>query len=229
MANIKIELDYPLTDGMSLTFKAPCDNTAVTGLKVYYPEVGESGTTTTSKTFTFKDAHLNTISALGNLFSEGATVVVVVDTNNSYAFIQNADTNGYLENKVTSVAKGGTGATTAKDAAKNLSVLPIVCSILEETSGTDNLDSTTTPLVLSELYITKPELYTILNSNYAYVITLFYSGIGMGNSRMQLAISYTTGKMAMRNYYGGSWSGWHTVLTETNFSYSGGTLNITTT
>ena len=102
MALIKIELDYPLEDGMSLTFKAPCDCTAVTGLKVYYPEVTDNETTTTNKTFSFRDTHLNSLESLGNLFMSGATVKVVVDTTNAYAYIQNSDTNAYLESKITS-------------------------------------------------------------------------------------------------------------------------------
>lgn len=97
MALIKIELDYPLEDGMSLTFKAPCDCTAITGLKVYYPQITEDEVTNVNATFSFKDTHLNVLNSLGNLFVTGATVKVVVDTVNNYAFIQNADTNGYLE------------------------------------------------------------------------------------------------------------------------------------
>lgn len=104
MANIKIELDYPLEDGMSLTFKAPCDCTEVTGLKVYYPEVTDTGSTTTNQTFSFRDAHLNVLTSLSNLFVSGATVKAVVDTTNGYAYIQNADTNGYLETKLSTKA-----------------------------------------------------------------------------------------------------------------------------
>ena len=99
MALIKIELDYPLEDGMSLTYKAPYDDTAVTGLKVYYPQITENEITNVNTTFSFKDTHLNVLNSLGNLFMAGATVKVVVDTVNKYAFIQNADTNGYLETK----------------------------------------------------------------------------------------------------------------------------------
>lgn len=99
MALIRIDLDYPLEDGMSLTFTAPCDCTAVTGLKVYAPVINDDGVTNGNTTFVFKDAHLNTLTALGNLFMAGATVKVVVDTKNKYAFIQNADTNAYVERK----------------------------------------------------------------------------------------------------------------------------------
>lgn len=111
MALIKIELDYPLEDGMSLTFKAPCDCTAVTGVKVYYPDVTENESTTTSKTFSFRDAHLNSLTGLGNLFESGATVKIVVDTVSNYAFIQNADTNQYLENKIPDITASTTDLT----------------------------------------------------------------------------------------------------------------------
>ena len=112
MANIKIELDHPLVDGMTLTFKAPCNCTAVTGLKVYYPLVTDTETTTTSATFTFKDAHLNALTDVGNLFMQGATVKVVVDTTSNFAFIQNAATNAYLESKFSSLQPKITYGTT---------------------------------------------------------------------------------------------------------------------
>lgn len=98
MANVKVTLDYQINDGMSLTFKAPCDCTAVTGLIVYYPSLTEDASTSTSKTFTFKDAHGNNLASVGNLFTTGAYVKVILDTTNNSAYIQNADTNSYIEN-----------------------------------------------------------------------------------------------------------------------------------
>lgn len=100
MAYIKLELDHPIQDGESLTFKAPCDCTAATdGIKVYYPAVSDTGSTTTYKTFAIKDAHGNTITTLSNLFKSGAYVKIIVNTTNNHAYIQNADTNKYLEDK----------------------------------------------------------------------------------------------------------------------------------
>lgn len=100
MAYIKLELDHPIQDGESLTFKAPCDCTAATdGIKVYYPAVSDTGSTTTYKTFAIKDAHGNTITTLSDLFKSGAYVKIIVNTTNNYAYIQNADTNKYLEDK----------------------------------------------------------------------------------------------------------------------------------
>ena len=99
MAYIKLTLDHPLVDGETLTFKAPCDNTAVTGLKVYYVTLTESAETKRSATFTFKDAHGNDLTSVGNLFTSGAYIKAILDTTNGYAYLQNADTNQYLENK----------------------------------------------------------------------------------------------------------------------------------
>ena len=96
MANIRVDLDHPICDGESVTFKAPCDCTAVTGVIVYYP----TSNATASKTFVFKDAHGNTLTGVGNLFMTGAYVKVVLDTTNGYAYVQNADTNKYLETKI---------------------------------------------------------------------------------------------------------------------------------
>lgn len=89
MANIKVVLDHAIIDGQPVTFQAPCDCTKVTGLKVEYP----GG----YKVFTFKDAHRNALTGIGNLFAAGAYVKVILDVNNASAYIQNADTNAYLE------------------------------------------------------------------------------------------------------------------------------------
>lgn len=89
MAKIKVVLEHPLYNGMVVTIGAPCECSAVTGLTVSYDGV--------SKSFIFRDAHGNDLTGLGNLFSEGAYIRAVLDTENGYAYIQNADTNGYIE------------------------------------------------------------------------------------------------------------------------------------
>ena len=89
MANIKVELSQEIIDGQPVTFVAPCNCNEITGLKVCYPDG--------SKVFTFKDAHGNALTGLGNLFGKGAYVKAILDVTNGYAYIQNADTNGYLE------------------------------------------------------------------------------------------------------------------------------------
>lgn len=96
MANVKVTLDYPIIDGQALTFKAPCACTAVEGLIVYYP--AEKGAETlVSKVFKFKDAQRNELTGLGNLFEKDAYIDVLLDTGNNAAYIQNANTNAYIE------------------------------------------------------------------------------------------------------------------------------------
>ena len=111
MANIKITLDHDIVDGESVTFRAPCDSTEVTGIKVYYKVETEEGSTDANKTFTFRDAHCEALTNIDNLFKEGAYITALLDPTNNYAFLQNADTNKYLEGKAS--AKKFTATLTA--------------------------------------------------------------------------------------------------------------------
>lgn len=105
MANINVELSHKIIDGEPLTFKAPCDCSSVTGIKVEYP----NGEDMAFKVFAFADAHGNNLTAVDNLFSKGAMVKVILDIASSKAFVQNADTNAYLEGKFASKAPAGYG------------------------------------------------------------------------------------------------------------------------
>lgn len=89
MANVKVVSERPLFDGMAITFKTPCECSAVEGLTVSYHDAPQS--------FVFRDAHGNDLTGIGNLFEEGTYVQAILDTVNGYAYLQNADTNGYLE------------------------------------------------------------------------------------------------------------------------------------
>ncbi len=89
MAYIKINTKYPVYDGAPITFRAPCDCTAAEGLSV------------NSQNFVFKDAHNVNLKNTGNLFLKDAFVRVILDVTNSVAYLQNADTNSYLESKPT--------------------------------------------------------------------------------------------------------------------------------
>lgn len=95
MSSIKIELGHPVIDGMPLSFRAPCNCNEVTGIKVEWPDGEDSHFIV----FSFADAHGNDLTGLGNLFAQGAMVRVVLDTANAKAYIQNADTNAYLEER----------------------------------------------------------------------------------------------------------------------------------
>ena len=96
MANIKITVEGPLMDGHKITFKAPCNCDVVEKLDVRYIE----SNTQKSKLFTMKDSHGNDLTGLGNLFYQDAYVDVVLDTNSLSAYLQNAGTNGYLEERL---------------------------------------------------------------------------------------------------------------------------------
>lgn len=99
MANVKVELDHQPYDGMSLTFKAPCDCDNITGLLIHYED--DINVIKYEQVFTFRDTHGNDLSNINELFKAGAYVKVVLHIAplSNYAYIQNADTNGYLEGK----------------------------------------------------------------------------------------------------------------------------------
>lgn len=101
--NVRVNLDSPIYDGREVVFKAPCDASEVTGLIVYYPsDAGE-----VSSVFTFADAHANDLGHIDELFAAGAVVKVILDTDTGMAFVQNAATNAYLENKFKNMGGGG--------------------------------------------------------------------------------------------------------------------------
>ena len=92
MANIRVDLNHAPLDGEAVTFKAPCDASEITGLVIYYD--GES------KAFTLTDANGGDIGVLDNIFSEGAIVKAILDTDGNKAFVQNPNTNTYLEGEL---------------------------------------------------------------------------------------------------------------------------------
>ena len=89
--NVRVDLTTPIYDGMEVVFKAPCNASEVTGLKLCYQQEVYK--------FSFADANANDVGDLENLFAEGAVVKVILDTDTNMAFIQNADTNAYLEKR----------------------------------------------------------------------------------------------------------------------------------
>ena len=96
MAKIRIDLEATVVNGQALTFKSPADCSQITGLIIYYPE----GDTTTSKDFQFVDAHgVDVGSGTVSLFAANALVKVVLDVDHGKAYVQNADTNAYLEGR----------------------------------------------------------------------------------------------------------------------------------
>lgn len=96
MANIRIDLNHAPLDGETVSFKAPCNASDITGLVIYYQNESNQ---TVSKEFTLNDANGGDIGVLDNVFAEGAIVKVILDTDQSNAFVQNPDTNTYLEGR----------------------------------------------------------------------------------------------------------------------------------
>lgn len=96
MANIRVDVNYAIQDGSEIVFRSPVDCSAITGLIVYYP--GSDGNTT-SKVFALADAHGNNVGDIDHLFAENVVVKVILDVTKAMAFVQNADTNAYLEQK----------------------------------------------------------------------------------------------------------------------------------
>lgn len=93
--NVRVDLDSPIRDGMEVVFKAPCDASEVTGLNLYYPVEG----VLESQNFAFADANTNDLGHLDALFAKDAVVKVILDLDTNMAFVQNADTNAYLESR----------------------------------------------------------------------------------------------------------------------------------
>jgi hypothetical protein len=116
---IRVDLNSSLTDGMEVKFRSPVDCSQVTGLIIHYPEAENEDA---SKEFVFADAHGNNVGDIENLFAENVIVKVILDLDNSYenkniAFVQNPDTNAYLEsrfneipNKLNKTDPTGTGS-----------------------------------------------------------------------------------------------------------------------
>ena len=104
--NVRVDLNTPISDGIEVVFKAPCDASEVTGLNVYYPVDG----VLESQVFTFADANTNDLGHFDALFAKDAVVKVILDLDTNMAFVQNADTNAYLEYRFAELeAKIGTG------------------------------------------------------------------------------------------------------------------------
>lgn len=93
--NIRVDLNTPIKDGTEVVFRSPVDCSQITGLIVYVTENGN----TTSQEFALADAHGNNVGDIDHLFAENVVVKVILDVTHSMAFVQNADTNAYLEGR----------------------------------------------------------------------------------------------------------------------------------
>ena len=103
MANIRVDVNYTIMDGSQIVFRSPADCSAITGLVVYY--VAEDGETT-PKEFVLSDAHGHNVGDIDHLFAENAVVKVILDVTHGMAFVQNADTNAYIERTFVKTVNG---------------------------------------------------------------------------------------------------------------------------
>jgi hypothetical protein len=121
--NIRVDLNYPIKDGTEVVFRSPVDCSQVTGLKLYH--IGADGNTA-SQEFAFADAHGNNVGDIDHLFAENVVVKVILDVTNSMAFVQNADTNAYLEKQFSDVVRYSEqdfDETKQKQARKNIGAI----------------------------------------------------------------------------------------------------------
>ena len=125
--NIIVDLNAPIYTGREVVFRSPVDCSQVTGLKVHYKENGN----TASKEFAFADAHGNNVGDIDHLFAENVVVKVILDITTGMAFVQNADTNAYLEKRFKEledkIGQGGGGAENAVlDVLVSLGIAPVL-------------------------------------------------------------------------------------------------------
>lgn len=167
MANIKVTIDYPIANGLPVTFKSPADCSQVTGLVVCYPE----GDGYTSKDFQFADAHGNNVGDIDHLFASNVLVKVILDVDASKAYVQNADTNAYLEGRFDKKADLVNGKVPSNQlpemnyapTSHNHSASEITSGTLAVArGGTGNTSVDTTPTSGSTKMVTSGGVYTAL-------------------------------------------------------------------
>lgn len=105
---VRTDDTHLIEDGSELKFRAPVACTDATRLRVVYAGKKED----TYKNFVFADANGNDIGEINNLFAENAVVTVILDftanvdgEDTGAAFVQNADTNAYLEERFEELSK----------------------------------------------------------------------------------------------------------------------------
>ncbi len=119
----------------------------------------------------------------------------------------------------TPIESGGTGGTTAEKARTNLGITPAnigaIPGVTTYYANGISADDLEVPLALIPVNAnSNTSLSRALgNTNFAYVLTLFFSSMDKTANRMQLAFSYnaTHTSMAMRRYLDGGWTEWVSV------------------
>lgn len=166
--NVRVDLQYAIQDGTEVVFRSPVDCSQVTGLVVYYPD----GEDIVSQEFLFADAHGNNVGDVDHLFSENAVVKVILDVITGMAFVQNADTNAYLEDRL----------------AEAVTHTPQSLTPKQQAQARENIDATQSPLVvrvdgvpfdgedLSLVDNTVSDIYSVASSGRPVVLSFDYYG-----------------------------------------------------
>ena len=99
MSKIKLSLDYAPVSGKQISFFAPCASDTAEGLVINDVE------------YALVDANGVSVTGINNLWNTGAMVSVIIDTGSLRAYLQNADTNAYLEGQLANKAPAYTYGT----------------------------------------------------------------------------------------------------------------------
>lgn len=128
-----------------------------------------------------------------------------------------------LENRVTPIAKGGTGATTASGALTNLGITATATELNYVDGVTSNIQTQLNEKANYETKsstdfnsMTTPGLYTMRNSStnaptFGNFHSLIVNKSDNGNYVQQIAIKEGTTDMYLRELSGGAWSNWAKV------------------
>lgn len=211
MPNIRVDVGYTIHDGTEIKFRSPVDCSAITGLIVYYPGVDGN---TVSKVFVLADAHGNNVGDIDHLFAEDVVVKVILDVTKGMAFVQNADTNAYLEAALAGKAPAGMNGET-----------------IQGVTSTEQLDS-----VLATTYNSMAD-YSVKFKT----IAVNAGGLPLGGGGWQFIINRTFdtygiiygvsynqgGGFVFRVLHNGSWGDWQRFY-PSNFAPSGYGLGATT-
>ena len=155
MANIRVDVNYTIKDGSKIAFRSPVDCSAITGLVVYYP--AEDGTATSRK-FVLSDAHGHDVGNIDHLFAENVIVKVILDVTAGMAYVQNADTNAYIEQTFIKTVNGVT-----PDKNGNVD--------LDTTGGKPGADGTSIYYTNSDLSYNPNSLLNIATISMADIVT----------------------------------------------------------
>lgn len=201
MAYIRVDQAMPVFDGQPVTFKSPASCTGIEGLKIYYP----AGEGTEVTTFALADAHGNNVGGI-DLFAPSVLVKVILDTDTGMAYVQNADTNTYLEGRFEELKSeldgltpediGAFGVVGAIASGTDLNDYKEIGAYTATSSVTASLANCPVTSGASQLYVFRTQ-----NSDVAPLIQLF------------TVTSTSSVDLFVRKHANGSWSVWKILAT----------------